>query len=541
MTTKAEEKEEAPKLDFSEHKKAVERAAEELPLKRESGSYLKKGTSPQPRRSRSPPQTREEKEEEEFEMARRTEEKRLAAAAERPAPERPKEESRKESKKEGERKEQKVDCHEFRAMLSTTLERMALVCDFCANDIPARQTYWHCTTCHQTHEFEREGGCDICAACYLSSLHKMQGPLPTKELLERRGALTLGPSPDAPFEEARMPGGRNGHSGYQSRYMQSTAQQQARNGRPQTAQATGVRGATSSQYHRAVTGGANDGRPMTAAQRTAAIGAAYGGMGHHPPGHRQAPPATAMEAIRASQAAQAAQRDRAVSSAYGRPGSAPHPQAQRRRWRQYICAGAGRTSAGAADAAAGVAARGRRARPTGRPPQANGIMNGGGRYGSFDRNAPPPGNMAAGGLGGAAPKASWQPIASLGGGMSKAPPNGREAWNNNGAAANGNGSNAGPPPRRRSGRSRRRPPPRRRARPTIRRSSGRAALPTERRPKRWPRPRRTSRQAARRSGTGRPSSPRTRGRFSQRSLRMPRPRLRRSRGRAFLAARMGGR
>ena len=65
-------------------------------------------------------------------------------------------------------------------------------------------------------------------------------------------------------------------------------------------------------------------------------------------------------------------------------------------------------------------------------------MNGGGRYGSFDRNAPPPGNMAAGGLGGAAPKASWQPIASLGGGMSKAPPNGREAWNNNGAAANGN-------------------------------------------------------------------------------------------------------
>ena len=438
MTTKAEEKEEAPKLDFSEHKKAVERAAEELPLKRESGSYLKKGTSPQPRRSRSPPQTREEKEEEEFEMARRTEEKRLAAAAERPAPERPKEESRKESKKEGERKEQKVDCHEFRAMLSTTLERMALVCDFCANDIPARQTYWHCTTCHQTHEFEREGGCDICAACYLSSLHKMQGPLPTKELLERRGALTLGPSPDAPFEEARMPGGRNGHSGYQSRYMQSTAQQQARNGRPQTAQATGVRGATSSQYHRAVTGGANDGRPMTAAQRTAAIGAAYGGMGHHPPGHRQAPPATAMEAIRASQAAQAAQRDRAVSSAYGRPGSAPHPQAQR--------GGGGGSTFAQAQAARQQAQQmqqqasrpGTASTANRPPPQANGIMNGGGRYGSFDRNAPPPGNMAAGGLGGAAPKASWQPIASLGGGMSKAPPNGREAWNNNGAAANGN-------------------------------------------------------------------------------------------------------
>ena len=64
-------------------------------------------------------------------------------------------------------------------MLSTTLERMALVCDFCAQDIPPRQTYWHCTTCHHTHEFEREGGCDICAACYLSSAHKTAGPLPT--------------------------------------------------------------------------------------------------------------------------------------------------------------------------------------------------------------------------------------------------------------------------------------------------------------------------------------------------------------------------
>ena len=38
------------------------------------------------------------------------------------------------------------DVHDFRAMLSTTLERMALVCDFCASDIPPRQTYWHCTT-----------------------------------------------------------------------------------------------------------------------------------------------------------------------------------------------------------------------------------------------------------------------------------------------------------------------------------------------------------------------------------------------------------
>ena len=49
-----------------------------------------------------------------------------------------------------------------------------------------------CTTCHATHDFEREGGCDICAACYLSSAHKTAGPLPTKELLSRRGALTLG-------------------------------------------------------------------------------------------------------------------------------------------------------------------------------------------------------------------------------------------------------------------------------------------------------------------------------------------------------------
>ena len=43
----------------------------------------------------------------------------------------------------------------------------------------------------------------------------------------------------------------------------------SRNGRPQTAQATGVRGATSSQYHRAVTGGANDGRPREEAAEEA--------------------------------------------------------------------------------------------------------------------------------------------------------------------------------------------------------------------------------------------------------------------------------
>ena len=102
--------------------------------------------------------------------------------------------------------EQPIDCHDFRAMISTTLERMALVCDFCASDIPPRQTYWHCTTCHHTHEFERDGGCDICAACYLGSLHKTKGPLPTKELLNRRGALTLGPSPDVPGQRPATAG-----------------------------------------------------------------------------------------------------------------------------------------------------------------------------------------------------------------------------------------------------------------------------------------------------------------------------------------------
>ena len=85
-------------------------------------------------------------------------------------------------------RDQEIDCHDFRAMLSMTLERMALVCDFCANDIPARQTYWHCTTCHQTHQFEREGGCGTPSlacppahrhlACSISSL-----PMPS-----RRGA-----------------------------------------------------------------------------------------------------------------------------------------------------------------------------------------------------------------------------------------------------------------------------------------------------------------------------------------------------------------
>ena len=133
-----------------------------------------------------------------------------APAVEEPPPPSPKKAPAAASPREkppADKEEQCVDCHDFRAMLSTALERMALVCDFCASDIPARQTYWHCTTCHQTHEFEREGGCDICAPCYLSGQHKEHGPLPTQELLDRRGALTLGPSPDAPSDAHKQNGG----------------------------------------------------------------------------------------------------------------------------------------------------------------------------------------------------------------------------------------------------------------------------------------------------------------------------------------------
>lgn len=98
--------------------------------------------------------------------------------------------------------------HEFRAMLSTLLEKMALVCDFCAKDIPPRQTYWHCTSCHVTHEFERQGGCDICAQCYLADTHKQRAELATRELLDRRGSLTFGPSPSPDSSPTGMGQGR---------------------------------------------------------------------------------------------------------------------------------------------------------------------------------------------------------------------------------------------------------------------------------------------------------------------------------------------
>ena len=190
--------------------------------------------------------------------------------------------------------EQCVDCHDFRAMLSTTLERMALVCDFCASDIPPRQTYWHCTTCHKTHDFEREGGCDICAPCYLSGQHKSEGPLPTKELLERRGALTLGPSPSPDSTDPhRTPAHLvNQHSSLAAR------QHQSRLGPSLRTQAT-------AEAH---SGAAVRARPQTAVgmrdpNRT--TGHTVGG----PPGHRQAPAP--------------AQAQRAATMAAYRPGSAP--------------------------------------------------------------------------------------------------------------------------------------------------------------------------------------------------------------------------
>ena len=76
--------------------------------------------------------------------------------------------------------------HAFTPMVARPLERMALVCDFCAGDVPRGANYWHCSTCHETHDFERAGGCDICATCYEGRQY-LQGALTTAELLRRRG------------------------------------------------------------------------------------------------------------------------------------------------------------------------------------------------------------------------------------------------------------------------------------------------------------------------------------------------------------------
>ena len=69
----------------------------------------------------------------------------------------------------------KICAHEFEPQVAAAVDRMALACDFCAQDVPVSQVYWHCGTRHVTHEFEREGGCDICAACYAAQKHLTGG------------------------------------------------------------------------------------------------------------------------------------------------------------------------------------------------------------------------------------------------------------------------------------------------------------------------------------------------------------------------------
>lgn len=78
--------------------------------------------------------------------------------------------------------------HEFQPQVARSMQRKALVCDFCAADVAPLQLYWHCSTCKLTHPFEREGGCDICSACFGRDVHVYGSALTTEELLRRRGS-----------------------------------------------------------------------------------------------------------------------------------------------------------------------------------------------------------------------------------------------------------------------------------------------------------------------------------------------------------------
>ena len=49
------------------------------------------------------------------------------------------------------------------------------------------QVFWHCSTCHETHDFLRDGGCDICANCFKGRRHLNETELPTETLLRLRG------------------------------------------------------------------------------------------------------------------------------------------------------------------------------------------------------------------------------------------------------------------------------------------------------------------------------------------------------------------